>query len=86
MPKALEHYVAVTEYKKQEKGEITLKVGMLVEVVEKTETGKMCQGSELLKRVLTENFSSSNRLWTMKIGSSQRKFQPSRVSFYVNLN
>lgn len=39
MPKALEHYVAVTEYKKQEKGEITLKVGMLVEVVEKTETG-----------------------------------------------
>ena len=52
MPKALEHYVAVTEYKKQEKGEITLKVGMLVEVVEKTETGKICQGSELLKREL----------------------------------
>ena len=38
-PKALEHYIAVTEYKKQEKGEITLKVGMLVEVLEKTETG-----------------------------------------------
>ena len=41
MPKALEHYIAVTEYVKQEKGEITLKVGMLVEIVEKTETGKI---------------------------------------------
>ena len=43
MPKALEHYIAVTDYKKQEKGEITLKVGMLVEIVEKTETGKLCR-------------------------------------------
>ncbi|XP_045188773.2 SH3 and PX domain-containing protein 2A-like isoform X2 [Mercenaria mercenaria] len=38
-PKPLEVYVAVTDYKKQEKGEVTLKVGMLVEIVEKTETG-----------------------------------------------
>ena len=43
MPKALEHYIAVTDYKKQEKGEITLRVGMLVEIVEKTETGKLCR-------------------------------------------
>ena len=40
-PKALEHYIAVTAYKKQEKGEITLKAGMLVEVLEKTETGML---------------------------------------------
>ncbi|XP_060565530.1 SH3 and PX domain-containing protein 2A-like isoform X2 [Ruditapes philippinarum] len=38
-PKPLEVYVAVSDYKKQEKGEVTLKAGMLVEVVEKTETG-----------------------------------------------
>lgn len=38
-PKPLEVYIAVTEYKKQEKGEVTLVIGMLVEVVEKTETG-----------------------------------------------
>jgi hypothetical protein len=39
-PKPLEVYVAVSDYKKQEKGEVTLKAGMLVEVVEKTETGE----------------------------------------------
>ncbi|KAL4231928.1 SH3 and PX domain-containing protein 2B [Mactra antiquata] len=38
-PKPLEVYIAVTEYKKQEKGEVTLHVGMLVEIVEKTESG-----------------------------------------------
>ena len=39
-PKPLEVYIAVSEYKKQEKGEVTLAAGMLVEVVEKTETGE----------------------------------------------
>jgi hypothetical protein len=38
-PKLLDQYVSVAEYKKQEKGEITLKLGTLVEVVEKSESG-----------------------------------------------
>ncbi|XP_052771631.1 SH3 and PX domain-containing protein 2A-like isoform X2 [Mya arenaria] len=38
-PKPLEVYVAVAEYQRQEKGEVSLQLGMLVEVVEKTESG-----------------------------------------------
>lgn len=38
-PKPPEVYLAVSDYDKQEKGEVTLTVGMAVEVVEKTETG-----------------------------------------------
>ncbi|WAR21367.1 NCF1-like protein [Mya arenaria] len=37
-PKPLEVYVAVAEYQRQEKGEVSLQLGMLVEVVEKTES------------------------------------------------
>lgn len=38
-PTTLEVYKAVSEYQKQEKGEISLHIGMEVEVIEKTDTG-----------------------------------------------
>ena len=36
---APDRYVAVADYKKQNKGEISIKAGMLVEIVEKQNTG-----------------------------------------------
>lgn len=39
-PLLLEQYVAVTDYEKQESTEISLHVGQVVEVIEKSESGK----------------------------------------------
>ena len=39
-PKPPEVYVASSDYRKQEKGEVNLDVGMYVEVLEKSETGR----------------------------------------------
>lgn len=36
----LDQYVAVTDYEKQESSEISLRVGQVVEVIEKNESGK----------------------------------------------
>lgn len=39
-PLLLEQYVAVTDYEKQESSEISLRVGQMVEVIEKNESGR----------------------------------------------
>lgn len=39
-PILLEQYVAVTDYKKNYKEELSLKAGVLVDVIEKKETGE----------------------------------------------
>ena len=45
------------------------------------------RGPAITKEIkLQYNYSSSNRLGTMKISSNQRLFQPSGVSFYMILN
>lgn len=39
-PLLLDQYVAVTDYEKQESSEISLRVGQVVEVIEKNESGE----------------------------------------------
>jgi len=72
-PQQLEVYVVVADYRKQEKGEVTLTVGMLVEVVEKTETGR-------LPPLLDRSFCGSQRSFLKLSTYRSRSNQSSTVS------
>ena len=41
-PKRLEQFVVLADYQAQEKGELDLQTGMVVEVTEKSESGELC--------------------------------------------
>lgn len=49
----LDQYVAVTDYEKQESSEISLRVGQVVEVIEKNESGKCSTFLKFLFSLLT---------------------------------
>ena len=42
-PLVLETHIAIADYEKEQKNEVTLREGMQVDVVEKHESGKYCK-------------------------------------------
>jgi transcription antitermination factor NusG len=43
----LEHYIAIADYTKEAKKEVNLKVGQMVEVIDKNEMGRSCSNNLL---------------------------------------